>query len=100
MTVCGRRIGIAMLIKLLMMLSRLLVGHRIDSVWILMLVFLVGCRDGKRSQRSLVRHRRKADVLVRHLFLQKSNVIPQSQVLMLENLAVLLHSEGALQVIL
>jgi hypothetical protein len=45
----SRRVRIAVLVELLMMLSRLLVGHRIDSVWFLVLVFLVGCRDGKGS---------------------------------------------------
>jgi hypothetical protein len=100
MTLRGRRIGIAVLF-VLMMVSRLLVGHSmIDSVLVLVVLFVIRGRERKGSQGSLLRHRRKTNVLVGHLCLQSDDVVPQSQVLMLEGLAVLLHGQSALQVIL
>jgi hypothetical protein len=68
MTLCGRGIRITVFVNL-MMLSRLLIWHRVYSVRVLMLVFLVRCRDGNRSQGSLIRHRWETDVLIRHLSL-------------------------------
>jgi hypothetical protein len=67
-TLWGRRIRITVFVNL-MMRSRLLIRHRVYSVRVLMVVFLVWCRDGKGSQRGLIRHRWKADVLIRHLSL-------------------------------
>jgi hypothetical protein len=68
MTLCGRRIRITVFVDPVM-LSRLLIWHRVYSVRVLMLVFLFRCRDGKRSQGSLIRHRREADVLIRQFSL-------------------------------
>jgi hypothetical protein len=100
MTLRGRRIGIAVLV-VLMMVSRLLVGDRmVASILVLVVLFMIGSRERKGSQRSLLRHRRETDVLVGHFCLQSNDVVSQSQVLVLKGLAVLLHGQSALQVIL